>query len=253
MRIRTAAVAASGALALSAFAVPAAHAAETPITYSNVVVNGGQPIYLGTTATKTVTVTFTVTHTNKLSYAEADLYRGSSVSPANVMVGDAAATCTTVDATTATCVQKIVADPAYLTDKYDATTWSLMVMGQDSDENLIGKGGLAPTKVQRASKLTTDAAPEPVKKGKTITVKGTLTRASWTGGKYVAMANQTVSLQFKAAGASSYTTLKTVTSSSTGALSTTTTATVDGAYRYSYAGINTTHGTSATGDSVDVQ
>jgi hypothetical protein len=252
MRIRTAAVAASGALALSAFAVPAAHAAETPITYSNVVVNGGQPIYLGTTATKTVTVTFTVTHTNTLTYVEADLYRGTAVSPANVMVGDAAATCTTVDATTATCVQKIVADPAYLTDK-DATSWSLMALAQDSDENLIGKSGLAPTKVQRVSKLTTDAAPEPVKKGKTITVKGTLTRASWTGGKYVALANQTVSLQFKAAGASSYTTLKTVTSSSTGALSTTTTATVDGAYRYSYAGINTTHGTSATGDSVDVQ
>jgi hypothetical protein len=252
MRIRTAAAAVSGALALSAFAVPAAHAVETPITYSNVVVNGGQPIYVGTTAAKTVKVTFTVTHANTLTYVEADLYRGSSVDPDNVMVGAAGATCTDVDATTATCVQSVSADPTLFGNK-DAATWSVMALAQDSDENLIGKSGLAPTKVQRASHLTTDAAPEPVKKGKTITVKGTLTRASWSSGKYVAMANQTVSLQFKAAGASSYTTLKTVTSSSTGALSTTTTATVDGAYRYSYAGIGTTHGTSAAGDSVDVQ
>lgn len=252
MRIRTAAAAVTGALALSAFAVPAANAVETPITYSNVVVNGGQPIYLGTTATKTVKVTFTVTHTNTLDYAGAELYSGTLAAPANLMFGDADATCTTVDSTTANCVQSIVADPTLLSDT-DATTWHAMAYAQDSDDNFIGKGGLAATKVQRASKLTADAAPEPVVKGKTITVKGTLTRASWSSGKYVGLSNQSVLLQFKASGASSYTTLKTITSGTAGALSTTTTATVDGTYRYSWAGISSTHGTASAGDAVDVQ
>jgi hypothetical protein len=252
MRIRTATAAATGALALSAFAVPAAQAVETPITYSNVVVNGGKSIVVGTTAVKTVKVTFTVTHTNTLAYAEAELYSGKSSDPTGFMFGDDDATCTDVDATTANCVQTVYADPAELTDSL-ATTWHIMALAQDSDDNFIGKGGLAPTAVQRASKLTADATPEPVKKGKTITVKGALTRASWSSGKYVGLSGQPVSLQFKASGATAYTTVKTITSGTSGALSTTTTATVDGTYRYTWAGIASTGGTSSAGDAIDVQ
>ena len=40
----------SGALALSALAVPAASAATPDFTFSNVVVNGGKPIVVGTAA-----------------------------------------------------------------------------------------------------------------------------------------------------------------------------------------------------------
>ncbi|MFH9860071.1 hypothetical protein [Streptomyces sp. NPDC017202] len=39
----------AGALALTAFAAPAAEAADTGITVSGVVVNGGRPIVVGTT------------------------------------------------------------------------------------------------------------------------------------------------------------------------------------------------------------
>ncbi|MGW3975906.1 hypothetical protein [Streptomyces mirabilis] len=74
---------------------------------------------------------------------------------------------------------------------------------------------------------------EPVKKGKTFTVKGTLTRADWETTRYSGYTGQPVALQSKAKGA----------------LTTTVKAATDGSYRYKFAGTSTT----ATGDHVDVK
>ena len=60
-------------------------------------------------------------------------------------------------------------------------------------------------------------------------------------------------LQFRKKGSSTYSTLKTITADSAGNLRTTTTATVDGYYRFSFAGNSTTSAVSAAGDFVDVQ
>jgi hypothetical protein len=62
-----------------------------------------------------------------------------------------------------------------------------------------------------------------------------------------------VKLQFRKAGTSTYTTVKTVTSSSTGALKTTVTAATDGYWRWNFAGTSTTPAAKATGDFVDVR
>jgi hypothetical protein len=62
-----------------------------------------------------------------------------------------------------------------------------------------------------------------------------------------------VKLQFRKKDSSTYTTLKTIKTDSAGNLKTTTTATVDGYFRYSFAGTSTTSTVSATGDYVDVQ
>ncbi|MFD8734645.1 hypothetical protein ACFV06_06955, partial [Streptomyces sp. NPDC059618] len=59
--------------------------------------------------------------------------------------------------------------------------------------------------------------------------------------------------QFKKKGSTTYTTVKTVRTSSTGALKTTVTASADGYYRYSFAGTTTTPAVSAAGDFVDVK
>ncbi|MFC9633055.1 hypothetical protein ACFTY8_28250 [Streptomyces mirabilis] len=92
-----------------------------------------------------------------------------------------------------------------------------------------------------------------MKKGKTFTVKGTLTRADWETTKYSGYTGQPVALQFKAKGATAYKTVKTVTSGSKGALTTTVKAFTDGSYRYSFAGTTTTGAATATGDYVDVK
>jgi hypothetical protein len=55
----------------------------------------------------------------------------------------------------------------------------------------------ATTKVQRKSQLTANAAPEPVKKGKTRTVTGKLSRANWNTHKYSGYSGQSVKLQYR--------------------------------------------------------
>ena len=60
-------------------------------------------------------------------------------------------------------------------------------------------------------------------------------------------------LQFRKAGSSTYTTVKTIKTNSTGNLSTTVKASVDGYFRYSFAGTSTTPAVNAAGDYVDVR
>jgi hypothetical protein len=64
---------------------------------------------------------------------------------------------------------------------------------------------------------------------------------------------QAVKFQFRKKTSSTYTTLKTIKSSSTGTLKTTSRAKVDGYWRYSFAGTSTTPAVSAAGDYVDVR
>jgi hypothetical protein len=133
-----------------------------------------------------------------------------------------------------------------------AGTWHIAAYayGKDRTETAIEK--YATTKVQRASKLTANASPEPVRKGKTVTVTGTLTRANWNTRTWAGYSGQTVKLQYRPKNSSRYTTLKTLTTSSTGKLSTTVKATADGYYRYAFAGTSTTPAATAAGDYVDV-
>ncbi|WP_435798265.1 hypothetical protein [Streptomyces antibioticus] len=62
--------------------------------------------------------------------------------------------------------------------------------------------------MKRASKLPTDAAPEPVAKGGKLTITGKLSRANWETLKYQAFAGQTVKLQYRKAGSAHYSTVK---------------------------------------------
>ena len=167
---------------------------------------------------------------------------------------------------TESCKETIAVDPFLLFEAADATTWHaagyygrIAADEDDSDGHVSFDyaddmwGPLASVQVKRAAKLTVNAGPEPVTKGKTLTVTGGLTRANWYSGEYAGYTGQPVALQFKAKGASAYTTVKTVTSGTSGALKTTVTASADGTYRFSFAGTSTTGAKAATGDYVDVK
>ncbi|MFD5815599.1 hypothetical protein [Streptomyces sp. NPDC127038] len=268
MRIRATVAAVTGALALSALAVPAAQAAGNPVsgvTFSNVVINGGKNIVVGASAQVTVSATYTVTHPSTVSASAFDsgpvLYRGTSVTaPTDILGGDEGGTCTASSSTVLKCTAKIQFRPVPGTDYDDLTSaeagaWKVGAVAVDyaNEDNIKWQGDLGALNLQRYSKLTVDAAPEPVKKGKTVTVTGALTRASWDSAKYYGYGTQSVKLQFRKAGTSTYTTLKTIKTDSAGNLKTTTTATADGYFRYSFAGTSTTPAVSATGDYVDVQ
>ncbi|MGW1026294.1 hypothetical protein ACWD4J_21820 [Streptomyces sp. NPDC002577] len=252
----------SGALALSALSVPAAQALTPDITFSNVVVNGGKSITVGTSATVTVPVTYTITRTADVSFDDVtsivELYRGTSYANAeNYLFPGDEPTCTTVDDTTRNCTGTVVIDPQIdLFEAADATTWKaagVYYRIDDDGYDSIGRSTSATATVKRAAKVTTNASPEPVKKGATLTVTGSLTRANWATGSYSGYTGQSVALQFKAKGGSSYSTVKTVTSGTSGALKTTVTASTDGYWRYSFAGTSTTAAKTSTADYVDVQ
>ncbi|AYN40753.1 hypothetical protein D9753_19785 [Streptomyces dangxiongensis] len=295
MRFRATVAAVSGALALSALALPAAHAADGGSSYRAAVADAlarhtsgkaaftataapigdldvsfsdfkiAKAVKVGTTNRVSTTVTFTLTHAAGLDptsdgFATGPLiYHGSSDDPDNVLGGEDPATCVKKTSTTAACKGPIDINPRE-TDadlklfNSQAGTWhgAGLALDMDNDKSAV-QFGLGTTLVQRASTLTVNASPEPVKKGKTLTVTGKLARANWEDHKYHGYTGQPVTLQYRKKDSSTYTTLKTVKTDSTGNLRTTTTATADGYYRFSFAGSSTTPAVSATGDFVDVQ
>ena len=294
MRIRATVAAVSGALALSAFVVPAAQAADAgssyradvakvlshsasgkaafsatsaPIGDLNVSFSNfkiAKAIKVGTSGQVTTNVTYTLTHGADVDVTSDDfvtgpaIYRGSSSAPDNVLSGDLPATCTDTSATTATCKGPIDIYPrgefSSELKNSQAGTWHGAAIALDfKSEKSAVQFDLGTTLVQRNSKLTVNAAPEPVSKGRTLTVTGKLARANWETHKYAGYANQSVKLQFRKKGSSTYTTLKTIKSDSAGNLKTTTKATADGYYRFSFAGTSTTPAVNATGDFVDVK
>ncbi|MFF3939109.1 hypothetical protein [Streptomyces phaeofaciens] len=270
MRKRAIVVAVSGAFALSALAVPAAQAAPTAapnVTFSNLKVNKGKAVVVGPTAKVTVTATYTVTKPANLSTGSflsgPVLYRGTTLNAgSDSILGDNPGTCTAASTTVLNCTAKIEFRPD-AAEAYDdltnsqAGTWKLGALAvpddAESESDLKWQGNLGTVKVQRAAKLTVDATPEPVKKGKTLTVTGKLTRANWDTNKYAGYAAQPVKLQFKKKGSSTYTTVKTIKTSSTGTLKTTVKASADGYFRYTFAGTTTTPAVTTAGDFVDVK
>ncbi|CCK29294.1 hypothetical protein BN159_4915 [Streptomyces davaonensis JCM 4913] len=284
--MRATVVAVSGALALSALAVPAAQAdsrdaasidkpsvaerfgassaksafstaADVP-TVSNVTVNAGKNLVFGTTTVKTFNVSLTATHASGIADAYIDLWHGTD--PVNDIDGyfppnEEAATCTAVSATTSNCKLTITAST------YDnllfnslAGNWHVTAAALSNDGEIYLNDFYKTHKVQRAAKLTVNASPEPVAKGKTITVSGKLTRANWETLGYSGMpSGQSVVLQFRKKDSTTYSNVKGIKTLSGGALKTTVTASTDGYYRFTYAGITSTAAVNATGDFVDVQ
>ncbi|MFH8794907.1 DUF5707 domain-containing protein [Streptomyces sp. NPDC017941] len=262
MRIRTTTTVAalSGAVALSALAVPAAQAADSvqgSTRITKVVVNGGKDLVVGT-STKRFTVTVTGTDPKGIKDGIALLWRGTKFEPellTGVLAPGDEAKCTKVDATTGTCKLSFEASPRETLANRNAGQWKVLagLLAKGSAEDHVVKETYKTVTVKRAAKLTVNASPEPVKKGRTITVAGALTRANWDTKKYAGYTKQSVKLQFKKKGASAYTTVKTVKSDSKGNLRTTVKASVDGTFRYVFAGTSTTPAVTSSGDAVDVR
>ncbi|MGV9883814.1 DUF5707 domain-containing protein [Streptomyces sp. NPDC003006] len=241
----------SSALAVTGFAAPGAFAAASDdVTIDKVTVNGGKPIVLGTTAAQSFSVSVTASDDSGIDEADITLYGPSSA----VALPASAPTCVASSATTSTCTAKFTLDPD--TDFYDnspAGTWYVdaLVTAKDIDTILAEKAG--SFKVQRLSKLTADASPEPIKKGKTLTITGALTRANWETHKYAGYTNQSVKLEFKKKGTTTYTAVKTVKTDTKGNLKTTVKAATDGYFRWNFAANSTTSAVKAAGDYVDVR
>jgi hypothetical protein len=267
-------------------------------TISNVEVNGGNPLVMGTSGTAEITASFTATDPSGIAsggmylwhgaYARPD---GAATTPAgctpaqrpgagsspHAVGGDAATctgrpvgatyntpdgmltartSCTPVDATTSTCTASFyLYDMRYaLASNVLAGTWRAEAWASANDgTGFTDRRGAGSLAVKRATTLTADATPEPVNKGKMITVTGALTRGDWESGGYQPFPWQTVALQWAKANTSTWTTVKTLETDANGKLKATVTAGSDGSYRFSFAGDAGSDLQISGADAVDVQ
>ncbi|MFC8226391.1 hypothetical protein [Streptomyces sp. NPDC057287] len=250
-------VAGGAAVVFTGVAAVPAGAAEGGVSFSRVVVNGGKPIVVGVQEEVEVPAAFRMT--TKLRYDSGPTvfpYRGKPDSGDTIHSSVITSDCKVVDKAKGICdfEEWLYIDPRNLDfGNEDAGTWNtaarVFLAGDAHDTDDKG----LPLQFKRATRLTANASPEPVAAGKTITVTGRVTRANWDTHTYQGYAGRTVSLQFKAGGASAYTTVKKSTSSSTGALRTTVKATGPGTWRWTYYGNSTSGAKSSTGDYVAVR
>jgi hypothetical protein len=256
MRTRAGLGVLTGALALSTLAVPAAQAdnsyGDTKII--KVVVDGDDKVVFGTGAKK-FKVEVTATDDSGIEGAERfDLYGPDFGMLRTGTDEHDKPSCVAVNDTTSTCTGWVTVDPRadYLYNA-QAGTWRVEAWVDAKDKDWAWKESAGTFQLQRHTRLSVNAAPEPVRKGGTVTVTGKLTRVDWEALTYGGHGGQYVKLQYQKRGASGWSTLKTVKSTSTGYLKTTTTATYDGSYRFVYAGSPTSAAVTAAADYVDVQ
>ncbi|MET9835787.1 calcium-binding protein [Streptomyces sp. NPDC006385] len=244
------------ATAIGATSAQAADGGSGDITIDKVVVNGGKPVVVGTT--NVVSAKVSVTASDDSGIAETTYISAFGPNPnyAQIWYDDGDITCVKASATTSTCTGTLTFDPQASTGFVDngaAATWNLATLVSANDHDYIHRDAATTFRVQRYSKLTVNASPEPVTKGRTITVTGKLSRANWEDNQYHGYVSQPVKLQFRKKGSNTYSTVKTIKTNSTGNLKTTVTASTDGYFRYSFAGTATTPAVNATGDFVDVR
>lgn len=245
---------AGGAAAVfTAVAAVPAGAAEGGASFSHVQVNGGKPIVIGTTKEVAVPASFRMTTTKKWKQpGMVFLYRpgGDDRLWHAIETND----CPNKGPGVCDINETMFFDPSVWDMlNSEAGAWKVAAEvywpggGGDTDD----KG--MTVYVQRNSRLTVNASPEPVAKGRTITVTGKVTRANWETRKYASYGGRHVSLQFKPAGAASYTTVKKVYADGSGKLKTTVKASKTGTWRWAYYGNTTTGASTSSGDNVVVK
>ncbi|MFJ9639994.1 hypothetical protein [Streptomyces sp. NPDC101178] len=247
------AVVAGGAAAVfTAVAAVPAGAAEGGASFSRVQVNGGKPIVIGTSKEVVYPASFRVVTTRVWRWQPlVYLYRngvedklwqtmGGDVCPNRVGTCDAR--------------QRLHFDPGgHGMRNSEAGVWKVAgeVLFKDGSKDVDATG--VTVQLRRDSHLIVNASPEPVAKGKTLTVTGKITRANWETRKYGVYGSRQVNLQFKPAGASAYTLVKKVRANGSGALRTTVKASKTGTWRWAYVGDTTTGASVSLGDYVVVK
>ncbi|MFF7472729.1 hypothetical protein [Streptomyces sp. NPDC008092] len=238
-----------------------AEAAYGDTEFRGVSINNGKPIVLGTAGTVTVPVSAQIyDDSGGIETIDADLAGTFLEGPVGHNM-----TCVQTTSTVSTCTGTAILDPAYYSNDSPGPV-GLRIFGYAYDggqylestlypqyENLPGRDALLLKETKLAAM---NATPEPVRKGGTLTFTGRLTRPDWNtieadGTKaVVGYPGQPVKLQFKKAGGTSYTTVRTVTSGTDGKLRTTATTSTSGTWRWSFAQNGTSAAATSAGDGV---
>ncbi|MGH3748105.1 MAG: hypothetical protein ACRDT8_11970 [Micromonosporaceae bacterium] len=231
-------------LAGSAYAVSTGDTAVTSVN-----VNGNNIVAVGTT--NPVTFTVTVVATDDSGIKDADFYLYGS---ASAFLGPSGAIgCVASSATESTCTGTFTVNPRIdLWDNDQAGQWQVATQVEANDGDFFTNEQAGLFNLQRFSRLTANAFPEPVSQGGTITVTGSLTRANWETHNYTGYA-ESVRLQSRSKSGTVYGDVKTAASSASGQLRATVTATTDKCWRWDFDETSTTMAVTSGGDCVDVR
>ncbi|MEW1546036.1 calcium-binding protein [Streptomyces tsukubensis] len=263
MRTRATIAAVTGALALAGLVAPTAVADDAPRrdssrpvlekfqqaekpsarsskaaapVISNVVVNGGKPFVVGV-ADKPIRAVFNVKSPGGIGDAYSEIWHGTAYNENTPFIPmDGVKGCA---GTWVNCTADFLVMPSIdLTSNARAGKWNIGVAVIDAaGVNTAVNEKAGSVTILRESRLTTDATPEGVKKGKPLTVNGSLRIVNWNAQNFGAYANQTVHLEFMKKGATAYSRVKTLKTDKAGNVKTTVTASADGYWRYVYPGV----------------
>ncbi|MFG1664103.1 hypothetical protein [Streptomyces sp. Y7] len=252
---RAAWIAAGGAAALTLLSSTVAHAeGRGDVRVTKTVVNNGNNVIIGTTARVTYPIAITIRDNSGVKgLTDVSVFNKTNGWGFSDWVDTR---CTKTSSTTSVCTASMTIAPAWLPGSVPedvnrtAGVWQVNATVKANDGDYWISDHIAEFKMKRASKLTTDAAPEPVAKGAQLTITGKLSRANWEDLKYHGYARQDVKLQYRKSGAAHYSTVKTVKTGDTGQLSTKVTATSAGSWRWYFPGTTTTARVVSVGDAV---
>jgi hypothetical protein len=252
MRIRIAVPAVACAIVLGSLAAAPAFA-DTAVkpTIDKAKVSS---LVFGTTGTKTVSVSVTVSDDSGVEGVKTAPWPKLIDPPTEADAADfTPATCTASSATTSVCTYTEKLNVTDLANEL-AGTWYLAVQVTGKDGGTAFKPKATSFSFKRQDKLAAaNATPEPVKKNATLTVTSKLTRANWDNHKWQAYTKQSVKLQFLKAGTTAWKTVKTVKSSTTGAVKATAKATAAGKWRFVYAGNSASSAVTSAADTVKLK
>ncbi|MET9765816.1 calcium-binding protein [Streptomyces sp. NPDC006415] len=228
---------------------------------SGVTVNGGNSAAVGTKNTQTITVKWKLSGGSKLYGSHASLWRGTDSDSGlerfltSEQFDAGTEPCVPSGDATFDCTATFTLNPRNDLENEDAGAWKIRLWAVTDATTGVDTENARTWYLQRWSRLSNNAAPEPVAKGKTITITGKLERANWDTYKYAGYTQQIVHLQERSLTGSYATTSshRTGTGSQAGVEKKTRTATTDRCYRYTFEGTSTTPPVSGTGDCVDVR
>jgi hypothetical protein len=251
---RIAAPALVSVVALGSLAAAPAAFADTAVKPTITKASANSMVF-GTSGSTTFTFSTTVTDDSGIKGVKVTPWPQGVTAPTAGDAGEFAdATCKTSSTTTSVCTYTV---PTNVRTDFDNTvpgTWyvAALVTGKDGGTTFAAKA--ATFTIKRQDKLTiADGTPEPVKKNATLTITSKLTRANWDTYTWQGYAKSTVKLQFLKVGSKTWTNVKTVTTTSTGALKTTVKATASGSWRFVYAGNTTSAATTSAADAISVK
>jgi hypothetical protein len=252
MRIRLAVPALACAVVLGGLSVAPAFA-DTAVKPTIDKAKVGSLVF-GTSGIKTVSVSVTASDDSGVKGVKTAPWPKLIDPPTESDAADfTPASCTASSATKSVCTYSEKLDVTDLANEL-AGTWYLAVQVTGKDGGTTFKAKAATFSFKRQDKLAAaDATPEPVKKNATLTITSKLTRANWNNHKWQAYAKQAVKLQFLKSGTTTWTTVKTVKSSTTGAVKATAKATAAGQWRFVYAGNSASSAVTSAADTVKLK